>query len=125
MIKILTDTSWNELWQKTSHRSKDFETLEQGKIPNVCNTYDGWVELRSGLTLSIHEVELTDDLVWTRDRWDDSQFGLSFFLSGKVRIERYSLTDETDEADSVNFNRCWFIGDRWCFHQLTDYVWAN
>jgi AraC family transcriptional regulator, transcriptional activator of the genes for pyochelin and ferripyochelin receptors len=106
MTIILTDTSWNELWQKTSDRSKDFETSDRGKIPNVCNTYDWQVELRSGLTLSIHEVELTEDIVWTRDRWDDSQFGLSFFLSGKVRIERYSLTDETDESVGKYYSEC-------------------
>lgn len=106
MTKILTDTSWNELWQKTSDGSKDFETSDRGKIPNVCNTYDWQVELRSGLTLSIHEVELTEDIVWTRDRLDDSQFGLSFFLSGKVRINRHSLTDETDESVGKYYSEC-------------------
>lgn len=39
MTKILTDTSWNELCQETSFQLNGFETIAQGKIPDVCNTY--------------------------------------------------------------------------------------
>ncbi|MDV2994685.1 MAG: HTH-type transcriptional activator RhaR [Chroococcidiopsis sp. SAG 2025] len=106
MIKILTDTNWNELCQETSFQLKGFETIVQGKIPNVCNTYDYWAELCNGLSLSIHEVELIDDLVWIKDRLDNLQFGLSFFRSGKVAIQRHSLTDRIDESVGRYYSEC-------------------
>ena len=112
MTKILTDTNWQELLAASGHngtfssQSKGFETIEHGKIPDVCNTYDWWAELRSGLSLSIHEVELAEDLVYVRDRLDNLRFGLSFFLSGKVRIERHGLTERTDESVGRYYSEC-------------------
>lgn len=103
MTKIFTTIDWDELWQeseengKVSSQSKGFETIEYAKIPDVCNLYDYWAVLRNSLSLSIHQEELNDDLVLIRDRLNDSPFGLSFFISGKVKIERHDLTEETDE----------------------------
>lgn len=103
MTKILTTTDWDELWQENEQNGKafsqlkGFETIEHGKIPDISDYYDCRAELRSGLFLSIHKEELNDDLVLIRDRLNDSPFGLSFFISGKVKIERHDLTEETDE----------------------------
>ncbi len=104
MTKIFTSTDWQEWWAESkqngtvSTQSKGFETIHQGKILNICNTYECWTELRNGLSISIHEEKFIDDLVWVRDSLNEFQFGLSFFLSGKVKIERHCLTDETDES---------------------------
>ncbi len=106
MTKTLTTTDWDELWQETSCQSKGFETIEQGKIPDICNTYDWWADLRSGLSLWIHEEEFIDELVWIRNKSNDLRFGLSFFLSGKVRIERHGLTDKTDESSGRYYSEC-------------------
>ncbi|PMB47690.1 AraC family transcriptional regulator [Fischerella thermalis CCMEE 5201] len=108
MTKILKDRDWDELCQQHSYQSRGFEAIEQRKIPDICNTYDWWAELRSGLSVSIHEVELINDLVWIHDIFDDYQFGLSFFLSGKVRIERHGLTDKTDESVGKYYSECNF-----------------
>jgi hypothetical protein len=46
MTKILTDTDWQEQWAESqqkgtvSSQSKGVETIRQGKILDVCNTYD-------------------------------------------------------------------------------------
>lgn len=112
MTKILTNTDWQELLAESeqncqaSSQSKGFETIYQGNILNICNTYKCWTELRSGLFIVIHEDEFIDDLVWIRDSLDDSEFGLSFFLSGKVRIERHGLTDKTDESVGKYYSQC-------------------
>lgn len=112
MTKLLTNSNWQELCAeserngKVYRQSKGFETIYQGKILDVCNTYICWAELRSGLFIKIHEEEFIDDLVWIRDRLDNLQFGLSFFLSGKVRIERHSLTDKTDESVGKYYSEC-------------------
>ncbi|RUR72212.1 helix-turn-helix transcriptional regulator [Chlorogloeopsis fritschii PCC 9212] len=108
MTKIFTDTDWDELCEQNSYQSQGFEVIEQRKIPDICNTYDWCAQLRGGLSLSIHEVELINDLVCIRDRLDDYQFGLSFFLSGKVRIERHGLTDKTDESVGKYYSECNF-----------------
>ncbi|MDZ7960271.1 MAG: AraC family transcriptional regulator [Aulosira sp. DedQUE10] len=110
--KILTSTYWQELQAESeqngtvSSQSKGVETIYQGKILNVCNIYECWTELRGGLCISIHKQEFIDDLVWIKDSLNDYQFGLSFFLSGKVRIERHGLTDETDEAVGKYYSEC-------------------
>ncbi|MBD2562252.1 MULTISPECIES: helix-turn-helix transcriptional regulator [Nostoc] len=112
MTKILTDTDWEELLAESEQKgtvsiqSKGVETIRQGKIFDVCNTYHCWAELLSGLSISIHEEEFIDDLVWIRNSLDKSRFGLSFFLSGKVRIERHGLTDKTDEAVGRYYSEC-------------------
>ncbi|MEI1375912.1 AraC family transcriptional regulator [Nostoc sp. UHCC 0926] len=41
-----------------------------------------------------------------RNSLDESRFGLSFFLSGKVRIERHGLTDEIDESVGKYYSEC-------------------
>ena len=94
MTKIITTKNWDKLWQETSCQS------------NICNTYDWWAELRSGLYFWIHEVEFIDELVWMRDRLENYQFGLSFFLSGKARIERHCLTDRIDESVGKYYLEC-------------------
>jgi len=112
MTKTLTDTDWQELWAESeqkgtvSSQSKGVETIFQGKILDVCNIYTCWTELRSGLSIEIKEDEFIDDLIWIRDSLDDSRFGLSFFLSGKVIIERHGLTDETDESVGKYYSEC-------------------
>ncbi|TVP59976.1 MAG: AraC family transcriptional regulator [Nodularia sp. (in: Bacteria)] len=112
MTKILTDTDWQELKAESEQKgilsiqSKGVETISQGKILDVCNTYHCWTKLRSGLSILIHEEKFTDDLVWIRDSFDDYRFGLSFFLSGKVKIERHGLTDETDESVGKYYSEC-------------------
>ena len=112
MKKILTDTDWQEMWAESeqkgtvSSQSKEVETITQGKILYVCNTYNYWTELRNGLSISIYEEEFIDDLLWMRNSLDESRFGLSFFLSGKVRIERHGLTDETDESVGKYYSEC-------------------
>ncbi len=112
MTKIFTDTDWQELWVESekkgilSSQSKGFETIEKGKILNVCNIYQCWTKLRNGLTIEIHEIEFIDDLVWIRNSLDESRFGLSFFLSGKVRIERHGLTDEVEESVGKYYSEC-------------------
>ncbi|MBE9199243.1 MULTISPECIES: AraC family transcriptional regulator [unclassified Nodularia (in: cyanobacteria)] len=112
MTKILTDTNWQELKAESEQKgilsiqSKGVETIRQGKILDVCNMYHCWTKLRNGLSIWIHEQEFTDDLVWMRDSFDESQFGLSFFLSGKVRIERHGLTDKTDESIGRYYSEC-------------------
>jgi len=112
MTKTLTDTDWQELWAESeqkgtvSSQSKGVETIRQGKIFDVCHTYHCGTKLRSGLYIWIHEEEFIDDLVWIRDSLDESQLGLSFFLSGKVRIERHGLTDETDESVGKYYSEC-------------------
>jgi AraC family transcriptional regulator, transcriptional activator of the genes for pyochelin and ferripyochelin receptors len=112
MTKILTNTDWKELWAESeqkgtvSSQSKGNETIYQGKILDVCNTYKCWTSLSSGLSIWIHEKEFIDDLVWIRDSFDESLFGLSFFLSGQVRIERHGLTDETDESVGKYYSEC-------------------
>ncbi|MEI1375913.1 hypothetical protein PQG02_06545 [Nostoc sp. UHCC 0926] len=61
MKKILTDTDWQEMWAESeqkgtvSGQSKGVETISQGKILYVCNTYNYWTELRNGLSISIYE----------------------------------------------------------------------
>ena len=105
MTKTLTNTDWDELWQESSCQSQGFETIAQGKIID-CNTYDWWAELGNGLSFRIHEEEFIEDIVWIRNKFDNSQFGLSFFLSGKVRIERHGLTDETDESVGKYYSEC-------------------
>ncbi len=112
MTKIITDTNWKQLWQESkdngnaSRQSKGFETIEQGNLPNVCNFYSRWIECRSGLSIMKHEIEFIDDLVWIRDSLDNYRFGLSFFISGNVRIERHGLTDETDELVGKYYSEC-------------------
>jgi len=112
MTKIITSTDWQELFAESEQNcqayteSKGFETIHQGNILNICHTYKCWTELGSGLSMSIHSEEFIDDLVWIRDSLDDSEFGLSFFLSGKVRIERHGLTDETDESVGKYYSQC-------------------
>ncbi|MFW9259410.1 helix-turn-helix transcriptional regulator [Nostoc sp. CALU 546] len=112
MTKILTDTDWQELLAEseqnghTSFQSKGFETIRKGKLLDVSHTYQCWSELRNGLSISIHQEEFIDDIVWLRDIFDKSQFGLSFFLSGKVRIERHGLTDKTDEIVGRYYSEC-------------------
>ncbi|MBW4619661.1 MAG: AraC family transcriptional regulator [Cyanosarcina radialis HA8281-LM2] len=106
MAKTMTNTDFDELWQETSHKSKGFETIDRGKIVDICNTYERSAELRSGLTLCIYEVEFIDELVWMRDEFDDLQCGLSFFLSGKVIIQRHGLTIETDESVGKYYLEC-------------------
>ncbi|MDZ8087604.1 MAG: AraC family transcriptional regulator [Nostoc sp. DedQUE12b] len=127
MTKILTSTEWEELWVESEHngaissQSKGVETIRQGKILNICNIYECWIELRNGLSICIHEEDFVDDLVWVRDSLDESQFGLSFFLSGKVRIERHGLTDETNESLGRYYSECncdiketewWKVGEK-------------
>lgn len=112
MTKILTSRDWQQLWAEgeqngqASSQSKGFETINQGKIIDISNTYIYWIELRNGLFIKIHEEEFIDDLVWIRDIPDESLFGLSFFISGKVRIERHGLTDKTDEAVGRYYSEC-------------------
>ncbi|MGJ5631447.1 helix-turn-helix transcriptional regulator [Nostoc sp. CALU 1950] len=112
MTKILTDTDWQELKAESEQngqaytQSKGVETIHQVKILDVFNTYQCWTELRGGLSILINEVEFIDDLVWIRDSFDDYRFGLSFFLSGKVRIERHGLTDEADESIGRYYSEC-------------------
>ncbi len=112
MTKILTSREWEELWGESeqngaiSSQSKGVETICQGKILNISNIYECWIELRNGLSIHIHEEDFVDDLVWVRDGLDESQFGLSFFLSGKVRIERHGLTDKTDESLGRYYSEC-------------------
>ncbi|WP_414544218.1 hypothetical protein [Nostoc sp. CCY0012] len=112
MTKILTDINWQELKAESEQKgilfiqSKGVETIRQGKILDVCNTYHCWTKLRNGLSIWIHEEEFIDDLVWMRDSFDDYRFGLSFFLSGKVRIERHGLTDKTDESVGRYYSEC-------------------
>jgi AraC-like DNA-binding protein len=106
MTKTLTDTDFDELWQEISYKSKGFEAIEQGKITDICHTSQRSAELRSGLSLLIYEVEFIDELVWLKDELDDLQCGLSFFLSGKVRIARHGLTIETDESIGKYYLEC-------------------
>lgn len=112
MTKLLTDSNWQELWAESEQngniyrQSNSFESIYQGKILDVCNIYTCWAELRSGLSILTNELEFIDDLGWIRDGLDNSQFGLSFFLSGKVRIERHGLTDEADEAVGKYYSEC-------------------
>ncbi len=70
------------------------------------NYSDWWIELRSGLFLFTHESDFNDDFGLIRDRLDDSRFGLSFFLSGKVKIERHGLTEKTDESVGKYYSEC-------------------
>jgi hypothetical protein len=69
MTKIITNTDWEELWTESeengqaSIQSKGFETIHQGKILDIFNTYKCWTELRSGLSIVIHEDEFINDLV--------------------------------------------------------------
>lgn len=112
MTKIITSTDWEEIWTKSeqngqlSSQLKSFETIHQGKIIDICHTYECWTELRSGLFIKIHEKEFINNLIWIRDIPDESLFGLSFFLSGKVRIERHGLTDKTDEIVGRYYSEC-------------------
>lgn len=106
MTKIITTTDFDELWQKTSCESNSFEAIEQGNILDICNTYNWWADLRSGLSLWMHQVEFVDDLVWIHDSSDDSQFGLIFCLSGKVIIQRHGLTDKIDVSVGKYYLEC-------------------
>ncbi|MUL37896.1 helix-turn-helix transcriptional regulator [Gloeocapsopsis dulcis] len=127
MTKIITDTDWKQLWQESkengniSRQSKGFETIEQGNLPEICTFYTYWTEIRNGLSIMKHEIEFIDDLVWIRDSLDNYRFGLSFFLSGKVRIERHGLTNDTDESVGKYYSECncdiketeyWKVGDK-------------
>ncbi|MEH2213298.1 helix-turn-helix transcriptional regulator [Nostoc sp.] len=128
MTKVITTTDWKELWSeseqngKAFHKSKGFETIHQGNILDVGNNYECSTELRSGLSLTTIEQEFIDDLVWIRDSLDNSQFGLSFFISGKVKVERHGLTDKTDESVGKYYLECnsdiketewWKAGDKY------------
>ncbi|MBF2064132.1 MAG: helix-turn-helix transcriptional regulator [Calothrix sp. C42_A2020_038] len=112
MTKIVTEIDWQELWAESEQegtffrQSKGVETIHQGKVLDVCNIHRCWTTLRNGLSVEIIEVNFTDDLVWIRDSLDESRFGLSFFLSGKVKIERHGLTDITDESIGKYYSEC-------------------
>ncbi|NJP18610.1 MAG: helix-turn-helix transcriptional regulator [Hydrococcus sp. CRU_1_1] len=112
MTKIFTETDWDELWEKNRQKgnifdqSTDLETISQGYFLDFGNQYCSCLELRNGLYIEIHEYELTDDLVWQRNINNDYKFGLSFFLSGKVRIHRHGLTDEIEELVGRYYSEC-------------------
>jgi AraC family transcriptional regulator, transcriptional activator of the genes for pyochelin and ferripyochelin receptors len=112
MTKTLTDTDEQELWAESeqngtlSSQSKGFETITLGKFSDICNIYSCSTELRSGLSIAVDEVEFIDDLVWMKDKSDNLRFGLSFFLSGKVTVERHGLIDKTDESVGKYYSEC-------------------
>lgn len=112
MTKILTSTDWQELWAESeqngifSSQSKDVETIYQGKSSYLGKIHTCWTNLRGGLSIKQQEVEFIDDLILIQNSLDESRFGLSFFLSGKVRIERHGLTDETDESVRKYYSEC-------------------
>jgi AraC-like DNA-binding protein len=113
MTKILTNTDWQELWAESeqegtaSCQSKGVETIRQCKISNIYNSYiTRETELRDGLHITQQNIEFTDNLVHICDSLDESRFGLSFFLSGKVRVERHGLTDEIDESVGKYYSEC-------------------
>ncbi|MCU0532929.1 MAG: AraC family transcriptional regulator [Hydrococcus sp. Prado102] len=112
MTKIITDKECGELWEenwqngKIFYKSSDLETIYQGYLPGIGNEYDSRIKLRHGLNIGLYECELTEDLVWQRDINDNYQFGLSFFLSGKVKIHRHGLTNETEEITGRYYSEC-------------------
>ncbi|NJM90331.1 MAG: helix-turn-helix transcriptional regulator [Hydrococcus sp. RU_2_2] len=112
MTKIITDAEWGELWEENRqngnifYKSSALETIYQGYLPDIGNEYDSYIKLRNGLNICIYECKFTDDLVWHKDINDNYQFGLSFFLSGKVKIHRHGLTDETEELVGRYYSEC-------------------
>jgi AraC family transcriptional regulator, transcriptional activator of the genes for pyochelin and ferripyochelin receptors len=112
MTKIMTDRDWEEIWEESRHNgtllyeSNQFEQLVRADVPDIGNCYDLWIELRNGLSLSINRQELNEDVVYMKDILDDYQFGLSFFLSGNVKINRHGLTGETEELVGKYYSEC-------------------
>lgn len=112
MTKIFTDRDWDELWEENLqngnifYKSTEFETISQGYYPDISNEYISLIKLRNDLIIHRCEFELTDDLVLQRNINDEYQFGLSFFLSGKVKIHRHGITDETEEIVGRYYSEC-------------------
>ncbi|MGD1918601.1 MAG: hypothetical protein ACFCAD_06765 [Pleurocapsa sp.] len=112
MTKIITDRDWDEIWAENYRNaeilseSNSFERTFKIDVPELGNCYDSSLKLRNGLWIYISKIEISQDFICLRDIFDCYQFGLSFFLSGKVKIQRHGLTDEIEELAGSYYSEC-------------------
>jgi len=113
MAKIITSKNWREIWAESqdndiyfSHVNGKYESIFQGKNPYLGRSRCCHIDLRNGLSIEYNEVEFIDDLVILKNKLNQPLFGLSFFLSGKVRIERHGLTGKSEESIGKYYSDC-------------------
>ncbi|AFZ54141.1 helix-turn-helix transcriptional regulator [Cyanobacterium aponinum] len=113
MAKIITSNDWEEIWAEShdngtyiSYSRNKYGYIIQGKHPYLGRNRCYGIDLRNGLSIEYNEVEFSDDLVILRDKLNQPLFGLSFFLSGKVRIERHGLTGKSEESIGRYYSDC-------------------
>lgn len=113
MAKIIKSSDWEEIWAESqdndtyfSHVNGKYESIFQGKNPYLGRSRCYDINLRNGLSIEYNEMEFMDDLVILKNKFNKPEFGLSFFLSGKVRIERHGLTGKSDESVGKYYSNC-------------------
>jgi AraC family transcriptional regulator, transcriptional activator of the genes for pyochelin and ferripyochelin receptors len=112
MAKILTSSDCQEIWAESeengtfSYQCKNSKHIVQGKSRYLGKAESLELNLRNGLSINYYQLEFNDDIIWLKEVFDRPQFGLSFFLSGKVKIDRHSLTGTQEELVGYYYSDC-------------------